>query len=845
MAEMDKYTGSVPRKFISLHLESAVRLDQPSEASSSIVSEQPASRMEITSSSSETSGSLSDFFSSMETKHRGSAHLGMGSSSPSVSAEVPAEISAEIPAEASVKVPADTPQIPPELDIPSLYDMPQPLRDLQPLQQGSSLGDVTVQNPPSALHLQTTPLKSTQTGKSKKRKVTISTSTQEAVEKIYRKKSSMVPPSDSDDVFASDNPSEVQTPDVSGHHSAVEDDLSLVDMGNPGLLQTSNVPGTSSGLTHFSTLDLEQGHSDDEVEDYLVSSSRKLPGISNSSKAEINKYFSENPRFTLPIGQPVIALSPNQLHVLLHEVSNENARDSYYMMKDLLLKAAELRPSSDLKRRSTVGPSKKPPRRVSTSSAGTDSEDQSGVSTDTDGGINTDVAEEANICLETDSAVRRRLGLDPVVVPEAPAAPVSPLTADSSQSSNTPLQQIKDSIVTKSPVRTSTPRRKKMKTARVLNETLESLRRRGVDRPEHILRDSSFNRIEWTRVFVSGPLDPEHNMHKFYCQLCKANISMYGKGAVEITRHHKGEAHLRRDQRWRYEHLRETNPVTGQVSHFVRDRRGRVLGTVELEREIPKFINAELVDLGEKYPFYSDFLAGRDHMSTGPEKRLETQLSLVTNYLVKHGNLTFLKSFWDSVAIVVGRQASFSDFNWGAEHLGLMFHHLFLCAIQDISSQVITEGAYSLEFENRGQSRYLSIRFWKENSLCKVQLARCGRVYSSPASEISLISQVVAAISLTPDIVCVSGCPLEVLMILDDCTFTGKGLHYPFRFENLSFTKLMHKRTASVFGRIDFCSVLQFLLVRLEPTLGLPWMVCTSELCKVIYHFQTFSSNWT
>ena len=158
---------------------------------------------------------------------------------------------------------------------------------------------------------------------------------------------------------------------------------------------------------------------------------------------------------------------------------------------------------------------------------------------------------------------------------------------------------------------------------------------------------------------------------------------------------------------------------------------------------------------------------------------------------------------------------------------------------------MIAEGAYSLEFENRGQSRYLSIRFWKENNLCKVQLARCGRVSPSPVSEITLISQVVAAISLTPDIVCVSGCPLEVLMLLDECFFTGKGLHYPFRFENFSFTKLMHTRTASVFGRIDFCSVLQFLLVRLEPLLSLPWMVCTTELCKVIYHFQTSTSAWT
>ena len=224
-------------------------------------------------------------------------------------------------------------------------------------------------------------------------------------------------------------------------------------------------------------------------------------------------------------------------------------------------------------------------------------------------------------------------------------------------------------------------------------------------------------------------------------------------------------------------------------------------------------------------------------MSTGPAKRLEIQLSLIVNYLAKHGNMVFLRSFWDSVGTIVDRQASFADFNWDSDHIGLVLHHLFQSAIRDISSQVLKEGAYSLEFESRGQFKYLSIRFWKENSLCKVQLARCGRVSPSPMSEITLISQVVAALSLTPDIVCVSGCSLEILMMLDDCSFTAKGLHRPFRFESLSFVKLMHKRTASVFGRIDFCSVLKFLLVRLEPALSLPWMACTHELYKVIERF--------
>ena len=31
---------------------------------------------------------------------------------------------------------------------------------------------------------------------------------------------------------------------------------------------------------------------------------------------------------------------------------------------------------------------------------------------------------------------------------------------------------------------------------------------------------------------------------------------------MEILRHHRTEKHLRRDQRWRYEHLKSTDPIT-------------------------------------------------------------------------------------------------------------------------------------------------------------------------------------------------------------------------------------------------------------------------------------------
>ena len=45
-----------------------------------------------------------------------------------------------------------------------------------------------------------------------------------------------------------------------------------------------------------------------------------------------------------------------------------------------------------------------------------------------------------------------------------------------------------------------------------------------------VMKEAYFKGIKWTKTFVTGPLDPEHNRHQFYCQKCKTNVSNFSKG---------------------------------------------------------------------------------------------------------------------------------------------------------------------------------------------------------------------------------------------------------------------------------------------------------------------------
>ena len=140
--------------------------------------------------------------------------------------------------------------------------------------------------------------------------------------------------------------------------------------------------------------------------------------------------------------------------------------------------------------------------------------------------------------------------------------------------------------------------------------------------------------IQWTRTFVTGPFDPEHNKHKFYCQICTTNVSIFTKGAREIVRHFQSESHFRKDWRWRFEYFKKKDRVTGREIHEAIVKNGQILTPSELEKEKPIFMEAPLVETGCSYPFYDEYMAGLGSVVSQEEIRLCVQISMVAPSLL-------------------------------------------------------------------------------------------------------------------------------------------------------------------------------------------------------------------
>ena len=126
--------------------------------------------------------------------------------------------------------------------------------------------------------------------------------------------------------------------------------------------------------------------------------------------------------------------------------------------------------------------------------------------------------------------------------------------------------------------------------------------------------------------------------------------------------------------------------------------------------------------------------------------------------------------------------------------------------MSDIAHHVNNSGKYSLEFESVDMQCVVSIRFWKGDHLSTVRLLRYRLASEHAAGMFTAVARIFSFLSVQPQIVSVSGCPSELIPVLEQSKLLTKGIQYPFRFDAFSLPKIMHQRWGSVFGGINFFS---------------------------------------
>ena len=82
------------------------------------------------------------------------------------------------------------------------------------------------------------------------------------------------------------------------------------------------------------------------------------------------------------------------------------------------------------------------------------------------------------------------------------------------------------------------------------------------------------------------------------------------------------------------------------------------------------------------------------------------------------------------------------------------------------------------------------------------------------------------------------------MKVLDKSPGQKAGVQYPFALTPSQFERLLHKPSFSVMGRIDMCSMLRTLLLRLNGLLDERWVQSTQSLRKVRMGINSLWSPW-
>ena len=156
-----------------------------------------------------------------------------------------------------------------------------------------------------------------------------------------------------------------------------------------------------------------------------------------------------------------------------------------------------------------------------------------------------------------------------------------------------------------------------------------------------------------------------------------------------------------------------------------------------------------------------------------------------------------------------------------------LLHHLFVELVKHVSSVTAREGAYSIEFSVDYHRRTLSVRFWEGKRFVCMPMLHCGRDVPPTKSYIDLLSRLLSAISGDATITCCGGSKADFKKVLDKSPGRKAGVQYPFALAPVQFERLLHKPSFSVMGRIDMCSMMRALLLRLNGLLDENWVQST------------------
>ena len=180
-------------------------------------------------------------------------------------------------------------------------------------------------------------------------------------------------------------------------------------------------------------------------------------------------------------------------------------------------------------------------------------------------------------------------------------------------------------------------------------------------RPKYSLKPHMLRKHPVLKFFATGPMERSKTPYKWWCRVCRVELSLMSRGVLELLSHFKTDAHLVKEHRIRLE--------TPGLPLFDRSEKNLVGSALKEATRIAK----------EMYPIAPQLdvcrlLVGQDKLpdfidAANPSEDVLSQIRILEQGLRHGGHVDSLVGMWDEMVRLFPGNSQASTYSWSRHRL--------------------------------------------------------------------------------------------------------------------------------------------------------------------------------
>ena len=185
--------------------------------------------------------------------------------------------------------------------------------------------------------------------------------------------------------------------------------------------------------------------------------------------------------------------------------------------------------------------------------------------------------------------------------------------------------------------------------------------RRKRRRPRYSLTTAMLRKHPVLQFFATGPQNKERDPHRWWCRVCRVELSLKTRGALELLSHYRTDTHLTKEHRIRLE-------IPGMTLY---DKQERALLGLELQEAkraarvahpiVPQLDGCRLLVGQERLPDLTS--------NSSPSEDVLAQIGLLEHGLRHGGHVSILIGIWEDMVKLSPNNSQSSIYNWSNHRL--------------------------------------------------------------------------------------------------------------------------------------------------------------------------------